>query len=79
LGNLDLSSATTAYTNLTTGTSACSDKYVVPCDSGSSLLYLKVQGTAIPSGCGAKMPVGGSLSGTQVTAIKDWIDQGAAQ
>jgi hypothetical protein len=73
-----------AYTNLTTTMSAesgCGEKYVVPCDATSSLLYQKVAGgTAIPASCGARMPFGGPyLSTAQITMIQNWINDGAAQ
>jgi hypothetical protein len=82
-GGLDMSSQTKAFTNLTTGTSSesgCSEHYVVPCNATSSLLYQKVSGMSIPSACGARMPEGGPyLSSTNITAIQDWINQGAAK
>jgi hypothetical protein len=49
--------------------------FVTPGDSAKSYLYLKLSPTP-PSG--AQMPSGGALPEAAVTAIKTWIDQGAA-
>ncbi len=48
---------------------------VVPWDSSSSVLYLKVTGD---SSVGTQMPVGGELSTNEIDLIRDWIDEGAA-
>ena len=80
-----MSSETTAYTNLTTGSSnasdepGCSEKYVVSLNAAGSLLYQKVAGGgALPTACGAQMPKGGpTLSSTDVVLIEDWINGGA--
>ncbi|HZU83240.1 MAG TPA: hypothetical protein VE987_10000 [Polyangiaceae bacterium] len=93
IGNFQLGvSATAAYAALVnqpipggvpcaTATLPAGTKLVVPSDSGHSLLYNKVA-SAEPMGpavlCGVSMPYGGGmLPQSQVTTIKDWIDQGA--
>lgn len=49
---------------------------IVPGDSSSSLLFLKLESDTPP--VGTRMPpVGGPLSETQIALIADWIDQGA--
>ena len=81
-GGLNLSSESTAYTNLTTGMSTengCTESFVVANNTGSSLLYQKVTGNSIPGACGERMPAGGSpLSQQNITIIQDWIQGGAA-
>jgi hypothetical protein len=81
-GSLDLSSETTAYTNLTTESSAetgCTEKYVVSGNASTSLLYQKVTGTSLPTKCGVKMPKGETaLSAANITIIENWIKDGAA-
>lgn len=85
-GGLDLSSESTAFQNLTTGSSSaqyepgCNEHYVVSGNAGSSLLYQKVVGgNSLPSACGAQMPKGGTpLSAGDVAIIQDWIQGGAA-
>jgi hypothetical protein len=82
-GGLDMSTQTTAYTNLTTGTSTepnCGAKaYVVKANAAGSLLYQKVVGTTIPTGCGTQMPKNGPpfLTTTQTNLIQSWINDGA--
>jgi hypothetical protein len=83
-GGLDLSSESTAFHNLTSGSSAesgCNEPYVVSGDPNSSLLFQKVVGGAsLPSACGAQMPAGGAppLGSTDVMTIQSWIQGGAA-
>ena len=49
---------------------------VVPGDSGSSLLFLKISSQAPP--VGSPMPLTGPpLSGSEIELIRQWIDQGA--
>jgi hypothetical protein len=49
---------------------------VVPGDSTSSLLFLKVSSNAPP--VGSRMPLfGAPLSQAEIDRIRDWIDQGA--
>ena len=49
---------------------------VVPGDSSTSLLYLKVSSNDPP--VGATMPfIGGRLSSEELALMRDWIDQGA--
>lgn len=49
---------------------------VVPGDSASSFLYEKVAGT-ISGDQGGSMPIGGTLSESQLATIASWIDNGA--
>jgi hypothetical protein len=83
-GGLDLSSASAAFHNLTSGSSTetgCNEQYVVSGDPNSSLLYQKVVGGAsLQSACGAQMPAGGAapLGATDVMTIQSWIQGGAA-
>jgi hypothetical protein len=82
-GNLDMTSQSTAYSNLVNVPAAgaqCSGRgtRVVPGQPGSSILYLKVS-LDDPSPCGAKMPLGGPpLSREQTDLIKAWIQAGAS-
>jgi hypothetical protein len=49
---------------------------VVPGDSASSLLFLKISSDSPP--VGDRMPLGGPpLSQSRIDLIRDWIDQGA--
>lgn len=49
---------------------------VIPNDAANSYLVKKLEGTA---GAGSRMPVGGSpLDSIDMTNIKNWINQGAA-
>ena len=49
---------------------------VVPSDSSTSLLFLKVSSNDPP--VGATMPfIGGRLSSEELALMRDWIDQGA--
>jgi hypothetical protein len=63
---------------------ACNGKIlVVPSQPTMSLLYQKVTGTGIPSGCGDRMPDGcpttktPCLTTAQTNTIRDWIMAGA--
>lgn len=50
--------------------------FVVPGDSASSLLFLKVSSSNPP--IGSRMPFGGpSLSNADIDLIRTWIDEGA--
>jgi hypothetical protein len=82
-GGLDLSSESTAFQNLTTGSSTetgCNEQYVVSGDPNSSLLYQKIVGGAsLQSACGVQMPAGAApLGPTDVMTIQSWIQGGAA-
>ena len=75
-GNLDMSSQSTAYSNLvgvTAAGPACGasgEMRVVPGNSAMSLLYNKIAGT---EDCGNTMPE----TAPGVTLIQSWIDEGA--
>ncbi len=47
---------------------------VQPNDAANSYLFMKIIGSGI---VGARMPIGGSLSQSQINAVRDWIDGGA--
>ncbi len=47
---------------------------VSPGDADNSYLVQKLEGSAA---VGGRMPVGGSISTAQITAVRDWIDAGA--
>ncbi len=47
---------------------------VAPSDADSSYIVIKLEGDQT---VGEKMPLGGSLSSTQITSIRKWIDEGA--
>lgn len=72
--NLDLGTASTAYTNMVNVTSSCCtpDVLVVPNDANSSLLYTKI----VAPTCGQQMPLVGSFPGDP-NLIRDWINAGA--
>ncbi len=56
------------------GTKSCNEqKLIVPGRPEDSLLYLKV--TADKPTCGAKMPVGRDLSGSEIACLKDYIQR----
>jgi hypothetical protein len=68
--------ASVSYNNLVNrnAESSCTSlKRVLPNDAANSVLYKKVSGTT----CGSQMPQGGSLSASDITLIRDWINQGA--
>ncbi len=73
-GNLDLTSGN-SYANLVdVNASGYAGKLVIAGDSENSILYKKINGSGA---YGSNMPLGGSLSATQITVIKQWIDEGA--
>jgi len=47
---------------------------VAPSNADSSYIVIKLEGDQT---VGGKMPLGGSLSSTQITSIRKWIDEGA--
>ncbi len=68
--------ASVSYNNLVNinAQSSCTSlKRVLPYDAANSVLYKKVSGTT----CGSQMPQGGALSTSDITLIRDWINQGA--
>ena len=76
LGGLSLDS----YDDLVAGgdvVAGGSATMMVPCDPDTSFLYDKVM-TDTPS-AGARMPLGGALSETEIEIIRLWIEQGASE
>jgi hypothetical protein len=59
--------------NVNAQSSCPSLKRVLPNDASNSVLYRKVSGTT----CGQQMTQGGALSATDITLIRNWINQGA--
>lgn len=77
-GNLDLSSADTAFAalvNTSSDLSGCGTR-VVPGNPTSSLLLTKLEGTQ-PVTCGDPMPIGTMLPADQIAAVRTWITNGA--
>ena len=73
-GNLDLRDGY-SYNNLVNKpASGYNGILVVPGDAESSILYKKIDGSGA---YGSNMPLGGSLSSTQIAIIRNWIDEGA--
>ncbi len=73
-GNLDLTSANSYSQLVNVDASGFSGKRVVPGDADHSVLFKKIDGSGA---YGSNMPLGGSLSATQIATIKQWIDEGA--
>jgi len=73
-GNLDLRPGYSYDELVNVPASGYNGILVVPGDAESSILYKKVDGSGA---YGANMPLGGSLSSTQIAIIRDWINQGA--
>ena len=59
--------------NVNAQSSCTSLRRVLPNDADNSVLYKKVSGTT----CGSRMPTNGALSTSDITLIRDWINQGA--
>jgi hypothetical protein len=59
--------------NINAQSSCPSLKRVLPNDAANSVLYKKVSGTT----CGSRMPTGSALSTSDITLVRDWINQGA--
>jgi hypothetical protein len=80
-GKLDMTSESTAYTNLVNVAgmgSGCSGMgtRVVPNSASTSILYEKVNPSS--ARCGSQMPLdSSSLSAADVSLIEDWINSGA--
>jgi len=73
-GNLDLRDGY-SYNNLVNKpASGYNGILVVPGDAESSILYKKIDGSGA---YGSNMPLGNSLSSTQIAIIRDWINEGA--
>lgn len=78
-GNLDFSTASTAYAALVgvaASSTSCGTR-VVAGDPATSFLVQKIEGTQNVGLCGDTMPVGGMLPQTQIDAIRQWITDGA--
>ena len=74
-GGLTLTSASGAYAALVNVASpATGEIRVIPGNANSSYLVKKLEGR---QSAGGRMPVGGQLSETDLTNIKNWINQGA--
>ena len=57
---------------------SASSKLVVAGDSSASYLYHKIVGTHLEvGGSGSQMPIGGSLSESDIDMLVSWIDEGA--
>jgi hypothetical protein len=81
LGRLDMSTQATAFTNLVNAAAAgpactAGGVRVVPGSPATSLLYLKVSPDE-PVPCGAKMPLGGTITAAEADQIEAWILGGA--
>ena len=72
-GGLNLS-ASRAFGQLVNANSSYGVPRVTPNDADNSVLYQKVIGN---SRFGSRMPLGSSLSSTEVNLILDWINEGA--
>ena len=74
-GGLNLSSGQ-AYNNLVNAPSSGEPTKirVIPNDATGSYIVVKLEGRQI---VGSRMPLGGSLSGTSIQNIKNWINKGA--
>lgn len=74
-GGLTMSSASGAYSALVNvASSGTGEIRVIPGNANDSYLVKKLEGRQT---VGAQMPVGGTLSATDLTNIKNWINQGA--
>ena len=73
-GNLDLTAGNSYAETVNVNASGYSGKLVVPGDPENSILYKKIDGSGA---YGSNMPLGSSLSQTQINTIKQWIEEGA--
>ena len=73
-GNLDLTAGNSYAETVNVNASGYSGKLVVPGNPESSILYKKIDGSGA---YGSNMPLGGSLSQSQIAIIKQWIEEGA--
>ena len=70
-----MSSASGAYAALVNVASpATGEVRVIPGNANDSYLVKKLEGR---QNAGVRMPVGGQLSDTDLTNVKNWINQGA--
>jgi hypothetical protein len=75
-GNLDLRRGHSYDQLVNVPASGYNALRVKPGDAESSVLYKKVDGSGA---YGSNMPLGSSLSASQISLIRDWINQGARQ
>ncbi len=69
-----LEELTTTTANHAAPDTACDEAYVINANAAGSLLYQKISGIGIPTGCGVQMPKGGPyLSAADQETIKNWI------
>ncbi len=73
-GNLDLTAGNSYNQLVNVDASGYSAKRVVPGDPEHSVLYKKIDGSGA---YGSNMPLGNSLSASQIALIKQWIEEGA--
>jgi len=73
-GDLDLTAGNSYAQTVNANASGYSGKLVVPGDPENSILYKKIDGSGA---YGSNMPLGSSLSQTQINTIKQWIEEGA--
>jgi hypothetical protein len=72
-GGLDLSAEEIEdrLVSVTSSSALCAGRvYVVPGEPTMSLLYLKMTGEP----CGSKMPLGGSVSPSELSEVREWIE-----
>ena len=76
MGSDDRDAAYAALLDTSSTSRDCEGRtYVVPGDSASSLLYLKLLANPV---CGERMPLGGgALPAAQIEMVRSWIDGGA--
>ena len=73
-GNLDLTAANSYNQLVNVDASAYSAKRVIAGDPEQSVLYKKIDNSGT---YGSNMPLGSSLSASQINMIKQWIEEGA--
>jgi len=73
-GNLDLTNDNAYNQLVNVNASGYNAKRVVPGDAENSVLYKKIDDSGV---YGSNMPLGSSLSSTQINTIKQWINEGA--
>ena len=71
----DLRSGQTFSTTVNQSSNQSSLLLVEPFDPDDSYLLRKIEGT----GAGSRMPIGGSLSNSQIQLVRDWISEGALE
>jgi len=73
-GNLDLSTGNSYNALVNVNASGYTGKLVIPGDADNSILYKKIDNSGA---FGSNMPLGSSLSASQINTIKQWILEGA--